>query len=328
MSITALEPEFEPVRIGMIGVGRHARLILLPSLTFVPELQLCAVATAHEETARLAGQRYRVPAYVGYEEMLERQEDLEAILVVGGKHQPEIRAVLEAGKHVWCETPAVTDAEDAADLRALAQTKELRVEVGSCLRHAPIYLRLKEELEEWNRTSPGPRLFQASYYPYVGHFYNLFQYLNGPWAAVSVLQGPLETLVHMRFVNGDIGAVVSRKFHNDSIPFEQVSVSAEDGLLIAANGRDLRRYYTPEPRTGMELSFDTAAADLIGPTFSMPYGRLNHLYLRGYIPQLQHFARMVRQGASSVCGLADMEETLRLRQAITRAAETQDWIEL
>jgi len=325
MSITSLEPEFEPVRVGMIGVGRHARLILLPALAFVPEIQLCALATAHEETARLASTRYRTPAYVGYERLLAEAEDLDAVLVVGGKHGEEMRAVLEAGKHIWCETPAVTDLAESAALRELAAEKGLQVEVGSCLRHAPIYQRLKHELEDWNQVRRAPRLFQAAYYPYVGHFYNLFQYLNGPWSAVSALRGPAETLVHLRFANGDLGAVVSRRFKNDSIPFERVSVTAEDGMLVADNGRDLRRYHAPEARSGMDLSFDTASADLVGPTFSMPYGQLNHLYLRGYIPELRHFARMIRRGAPSACGLAEMEDSLRIRQAIARAAESHAW---
>src|SRR6184192_2585756 len=85
MSITSLTPEFDPVRVGLIGVGRHARLILLPALALVPELQLCCVATAHTDTARAASERYRVKAYIGFEDMLDHP-GMEAVLVVGGQH--------------------------------------------------------------------------------------------------------------------------------------------------------------------------------------------------------------------------------------------------
>src|SRR5262249_39812194 len=137
MSISSLTPEFEPVRVGMIGVGRHARLILLPALALIPEIRLVCVATAHRDTARAAAERYRVKAYLGFEQMMDHP-DLEAVLVVGGDHGTEMGACLEAGLHVWCETPAITSQEMAAYVREQAEKYERLVEVGSCLRHAPV----------------------------------------------------------------------------------------------------------------------------------------------------------------------------------------------
>src|SRR5207253_370175 len=158
----SLTPDFEPVRVGMIGVGRHARLILLPALALIPEIRLCCICTAHTDTARAAGERYRVKAYIGFEDMLDHP-DLEAVLVVGGQHGPEMLAALEAGLHVWCETPAITSSESAGYAREQAAHSKRLVEVGSCLRHAPIYQRFRDLLLEWNNAAPGPRMFQAQY---------------------------------------------------------------------------------------------------------------------------------------------------------------------
>jgi len=317
-------PGFEPVRVGLIGVGRHAREILLPALALVPELQLCAVSTAHEETARAAEERYRVPAFVGYEAML-RNGGLDALLVVGGQHAAEILAGLHYGVHVWCETPAVTSIEIAQDVQAVSRETGRLVEVGSCLRHAPLYVRFRQELEAWRREERGPRLFQCHYYPYVGHFYNLLLWLNGPVAEVSATRGDAETLVTLRFRNGDLGTVTSRRFHNDSIPFEELAVSGESGLLVAMNGQELRHYHARAPKTAAQLDFDTSEVRVWSPSFSMPYGELSHLYLRGYVPELQHFARRVRLGEPSVSGIEDMEQTLRLRQAVERSCESRRW---
>lgn len=316
--------EFEPVRVGMIGVGRHARQVLLPALALVPELQLCAVSTAHTETARAAEERYRVPAFVGYEAML-RNGGLEAVLVVGGQHSTEMLGCLHYGTHVWCETPAVTSAEIAHDVQAVAREARRLVEVGSCLRHAPIYRRLQQELESWRGDEPGPRLFQCRYYPYVGHFYNLLFWLNGPVAEVSATRSDTETLVHLRFRNGDLGSVTARRFHNDSLPYEELAISGESGFLVASNGQELRRYYSRAPKPAIQLEFDTSHASLWSPSFSMPYGELNHLYLRGYVPELQHFARRVRLGEPSVSNLDDMVQTLHLREAVERSCETRRW---
>jgi len=316
--------ELEPVRIGLIGVGRHARGILLPALSLVPELQLCAVSTAHAETARAAEARYRVSAFVGYEAML-RNGGLDAVLVVGGQHAPEILACLHYGVHVWCETPAVTDTEIAQDVRAVARESGRLVEVGSCLRHAPIYGRLKQELDAWRGEDPGPRHFQCRYYPYVGHFYNLLLWLNGPVSEVSATRGDAETLVTLRFGNGDLGSVTSRRFHNDSIPYEELAVSGESGLLVASNGQEMRHYRSRAPKPAVQLAFDTSDVRSWSPSFSMPYGELSHLYLRGYVPELQHFARRVRLGAPSVSGIEDMEQTLRVREAVERSCDSRHW---
>lgn len=316
--------DLEPVRIGMIGVGRHARQVLLPALSLVPELQLCAVSTAHAETARAAEERYRVPAFAGYEAML-RNGGLDAVLVVGGQHAAEVLACLHYGVHVWCETPAVTSLDNAHDLQAVAREASRIVEVGSCLRHAPLYRRLKQELETWRDYDEGARLFQCRYYPYVGHFYNLLLWLNGSIAEVCATRSDTETLVLLRFENGDLGSVTSRRFHNDSIPYEEVSVSGESGVMIASNGQELRHYAAYTPRTSTQLTFDTSEIRAWCPSFSLPYGELNHLYLRGYVPELKYFAERIRLNAPSISGLEDMEQTLRLRLAVERSSESRRW---
>lgn len=324
MSITTLAPDFEPVRVGMIGVGRHARLILLPALAMIPELELCCVSTAHKDTAQAAAARYRVKAYVGFEDMLDHP-GLDAVLVVGGQQGPEIAAALEAGLHVWSETPAVNTTEMAVYVRETLQRSDRVLEVGSCLRHAPVYRKMRELMAAWNEESPGPRLLQAQYYPYIGHFYNLMLYLNGAIQQVFAVKGALETLVTLRFENGDLGSVVSRRFENDSIPYESVSVSGLDGLIAATNGRELAHYHAREGRAAPQLAFDVAEAILHAPTFSMPYGALNQLYLRGYIPELEYFARRIREGLPPVCGLEDMEQTLLVQEAINRSAANGAW---
>lgn len=312
----------DPVRVGMIGVGRHARAILLPSLALSDELRLVALATAHEGTARAAEERYRCRCHVGHEALLA-DEAVEAVLVVGGRHEPQMLDALRAGKHVWCETPAVSTAEGA---RAIAAASAGRVvEVGFCLSYAPIYRELRRRLQQWREESPGPRMFQVRYYPYVGHFYHLLGFLNGPITAVSVLKSEVGQFVHLRFANGDTGSLTWTRFANTSLPYEEVTITGETGLLSVTDGRDLRFYHTREPVHSQELSIGTVDAELGTPTFSMPYGQLNHLYLRGYVPELEAFARHVRAGEPPEATIAQAYEALRVRQAIERAASSGGW---
>ena len=41
-----------------------------------------------------------------------------------------------------------------------------------------------------------------------------------------------------------------------AVPYEQVAVSAEDGLLVADNGQELRRYHASEKMPAVQLTFD------------------------------------------------------------------------
>ncbi len=324
MGLTSLSPEFEPVRVGMIGVGRHARQVLLPALALIPEIRLCCVSTAHQDTLRAASERYRVKAYLGFEDMLDHP-GLDAVLVVGGSHGPEIGACLEAGLHVWCETPGVTSSESAAYLRELQRKSGKIVEIGSCLRHAPVYQRLRQLVCDWVEESPGPRLYHATYYPYVGHVYNLLLYLNGALQEAFAAKGALETVATLRFANGDLASVISRRFENDGIPFESLSVSGENGNVVALNGRELWFHRTEGSRTAPQLDMGTASAVVRAPTYSMPYGALNQLSMRGYVPELEYFARRLREGLPPVCGIDDMERTLLVQEAINRSAASGQW---
>ena len=56
-----------PVRLGFIGAGQHARSMLYPSLHFVPQVQLMAIATQTETSAARAKSDFRVRCHIGYE---------------------------------------------------------------------------------------------------------------------------------------------------------------------------------------------------------------------------------------------------------------------
>src|SRR2546422_20346 len=70
-----------------------------------------------------------------------------------------------------------------------------------------------------------------------------------------------------------------------------------------------------EPVHSQVLALGTVNAELGTPTFSLPYGQLNHLYLRGYVPELEAFARHVREGEPPEASISQAYTTLRVGQA-------------
>jgi predicted dehydrogenase len=321
----------EPLRAGMIGVGRHARTILLPAIGQIPEqVRLVAFATAHAETARAAEDRFHVRTHVGYEALIADPE-VEAVLVVGGQHGPEIAAALEAGKPVWTETPGIRSVDDARRIRALARAKGLPVQVGSCLRYAPVYQKMHRLLAEWRAADAGPRTYAVRYFPYVGHFYNLLLYLGGEIASVLALASPdgAGQIVLLRFASGEIGSLAWQRFGNNALPYERVEISGATGLLAAEEGRTLRFHRTGSPVPNDALSFADADALSFDSGFSIPYGQNTQLYARGYVPELADFVRCVRTGEPPICGVDDAEQTLLVGQAVRQSADAGgQWVDI
>ena len=315
-----------PLKVGLIGVGTHAQQVLLPALDQIPEaIQLVALATAHEDTARAAGARYRLPCHVGYEALLA-DPNVEAVInASSGDHEGVAVACLEAGKPVFNETPAITSEEGAARIRKLSTSCGLTYVVGSCLRYAPVYQKARALLQTSREEEPGPRSLSASYYFSSSHFHNLMLYLGGPIAEVLHLVppegGPAVTL--LRFASGDIGAIRDCGFHNWSPPYEQVEIAHASGLLVAEEGRFLRYHRAPSTRTvhPTQLAFEVAEGQFFQSTYSIPYGQNRQLYLRGYVPELADFAHCVQTGARPTNGVEEALATLRVGAAARRSRE-------
>lgn len=140
-----------PLRVAVVGAspdGFGARAHL-PGAAAAEGVELLAVCTAREETAREAARRWGVPRwYAGIDRLLEDGDvDLVTVAVKPRSHHPLAGAALEAGKMVYCEWPLALDSEEAADLASLAEERSLRTGVGLQGRWAPA-LRFMRELAD------------------------------------------------------------------------------------------------------------------------------------------------------------------------------------
>lgn len=122
----------------------------IPALLDLPETELIAVCTAHEETARASAEKFGVElAYHDHHEMLANR-DIEAVGVVTRVplHYQLTKDALLAGKHVYTESPLVTTLEQAKELAGLAKRMGVHTMVGFHRRGSPVFLRLKELIDE------------------------------------------------------------------------------------------------------------------------------------------------------------------------------------
>ena len=112
---------------------------LIPGLQRSQANELVAIASRTTEKARAAASQYQIPhAFGGYDELLSRGDiDCVYIPLPNHLHGPWTRRALEAGKHVLCEKPFVSDPDMAAELFALAESRGLHLAEAFMYRHHP-----------------------------------------------------------------------------------------------------------------------------------------------------------------------------------------------
>jgi len=141
----------ERLRVGFIGAtGRWGPSAHLPALQRLPETEVYAVCTAHDETAKAAAQKYGVERAYSDDKAMNANPGVEAtaVIVRVPKHYVLAKNALEAGKHVYSEWPLGANTKEAEELAALARKMKVRTMVGLQRRASPAYLRLKELVQE------------------------------------------------------------------------------------------------------------------------------------------------------------------------------------
>jgi predicted dehydrogenase len=128
----------DKIRVGIVGAtvtpggsgwGAQAHV---PALQALPDFELKAVCTAHEDTARASQEAFGAElAFHDIDEMAAHPAiDLIAVSVRVPLHYPLVMAGLRAGKAVFCEWPLGTNLAEAQEMADLARERGLATMVG------------------------------------------------------------------------------------------------------------------------------------------------------------------------------------------------------
>src|SRR4051812_14971817 len=107
------------IRLGIIGVGQIGKHHL-NNYAKIPGAEVVAAADLNAEELKRVAEQYKIPnTYANFRELLKR-DDLDAVDVClhNNFHAPVTNAVLESGKHCYCEKPmagAYVDAKSMYD---------------------------------------------------------------------------------------------------------------------------------------------------------------------------------------------------------------------
>jgi predicted dehydrogenase len=173
-SIIKAQSSSDEVNVGIIGIGEQGRVQIDATLP-IPNVKFRAVCDIWSYSQRY-GERYlarsghEVNVYENYQEMLEKEKDLDAILIATPDfmHAPMTADALSAGKHVYCEKLMSNTIEGARKMVKASQDTGNLLQIGHQRRSNPRYLHAKEKL--FNPKSKGG-----------AHIFGKLTTANGQW---------------------------------------------------------------------------------------------------------------------------------------------------
>ena len=135
---------------GTLGSSRISQPALIEPAASVPEVTVAAVAARDKSRADAFALRYGIPAAYGSYEDLLADPDIDAIYnpLPNSLHGPWTLKAIAAGKHVLCEKPFASNAEEAARVADAAAASGLVVMEAMHYRYHPLTRRLSELVAE------------------------------------------------------------------------------------------------------------------------------------------------------------------------------------
>jgi len=129
----------KPIRVGIVGVGNWGRYGHLPALQLLPQFKIEAVSSRRKEYAQGIAGQFGIPLVFTDAFELIRQPDVDLVVILppAPHHANLTRAVIEAGKDVYCEWPLTTTLADTEDFLRRAEDAKVMHAVGLQRRMGP-----------------------------------------------------------------------------------------------------------------------------------------------------------------------------------------------
>jgi predicted dehydrogenase len=137
----------KPIRTAVVGTGFMGR-VHLEMLRRVEHVEVAGIAGRNTVAARQLGSAFGVPRLSLEEVLRDRSIHAVHLCTPNALHFAQAKEALLAGKHVLCEKPLATSAEEAEELTALAAKKDLRNAVCHNLRCYPLVQQMRSMRED------------------------------------------------------------------------------------------------------------------------------------------------------------------------------------
>lgn len=137
-----------PLRIGVLGAAAIVPSALTSPARGVHEAQILAIASRDPKRAYALAKKHNIPRVHQTYTALLADDDIDAIYnpLPNSLHAQWTIKALKAGKHVLCEKPFASNAQEAEEMARLARETELVLSEAFAYRYHPLTARVKEIL--------------------------------------------------------------------------------------------------------------------------------------------------------------------------------------
>jgi myo-inositol 2-dehydrogenase/D-chiro-inositol 1-dehydrogenase len=339
----------EPLRVGFVGGGEHARMSLYPSLraafggspSGLPALvltqeerteppllaELVALADHKRAVAERVAAFHSVGAvYTDHRAMLDA-ERLDAVIVCMHPRRQARVAIdcLEHGVHVWVEKPPAETLRESLEIAEAARRAGKSVAVGYMKRFSYPYLRAKAFVEQPAFGTPSVYEARCTYGEYpvdVYRFLNGFatHHLDLPRYFMGVVESVYAALVHRG--TGRDGYAVTLRFANGGVGLLNLNCLEEgfngwsERVAVAGVGG---RVFVENWRRVVGFLPGDPQPHYWEPEDVQPADDQNSLAVHGFVGELREFVESVGQGRPPSCSIEDGIAAVRLERAIERS---------
>ena len=143
----------ETINVALLGAGAQGQ-VLMDACRNIPGIRfkaVCDIWTAYNQkrvSRMLKAYRHEHNTYVDYKEMLDKEKDLDAVIVATPDfwHSPHTVACLEAGLNVYCEKEMSNTLEGAKKMLEAAKKSGKLLQIGHQRRSNPRYRHAYDKL--------------------------------------------------------------------------------------------------------------------------------------------------------------------------------------
>ena len=174
---TDIDKKPDDINVALLGVGGHGRVLMnaclkIPGIRFKAICDIWQAYNQKRASRMLKAYRHDHNTYTDYRDMLDREKDLDAVIVATPDfwHSPHAVGCLNAGLHVYCETAMSNTIEGAGKMVEAARRTGKLLQIGCQRRSNPRYIHCYEKLlknnkvlrriaavsGQWNRVVGGP----------------------------------------------------------------------------------------------------------------------------------------------------------------------------
>jgi predicted dehydrogenase len=190
--------------------------------------------------------KHDVTPYENYEEMLEKEKSLDAVIIATPDwlHAPMAIACLEAGLHVYCEKEMSNNLEDAKKMVRTAKKKGKLLQIGHQRRSNPRYQAASKLIREYNLLGKLLNINAQWNRSVSSHKYPVPT--KKIWVAPNVLKqygyDSMEQLVNWRWYKKFGGGPLSDLGSHQIDLFNWFLGEAKPKSVLASGGKDFYKY--------------------------------------------------------------------------------------